>query len=231
MKNWIIGLVILGSVVNVNAGDFTPNVAFFNQIRILGNYKVFIEKGTEQKIEIKNNAPEIIDEKIICEVKDSVLTVRIKGDTYKERAIEVYITYTDLQQLTAKSGCIVEVKNVMEQDSMSFFSESGGKIKAHVNSQFVLASISAGGSIHLEGSAKEAEYRVNAGGTIGVVSLIAKKVFAQITAGGEIICRVEDDLSIKITSGGNVSYMGTPEAYEQNITLGGKISKMKSVEN
>jgi len=231
MKNWIIGLMVFGSFVTAKAGDFTPSVGFFDEIRVLGNYKVFIEKGAEQKIEIKNNAPEIIDEKIICEVKDSVLTVRIKGDSYKERAIEVYITYTELSQLTAKSGCIVEVKNVMEQENMSFFSESGGKIKAKVASKYILAAISAGGSIHLEGTANEAEYRVNAGGTIGVVSLKAKKVIAQITAGGEIICSVEDDLSIKITSGGNVSYLGTPEAYEQNITLGGKISKMKSAEN
>lgn len=228
MKNWIIGLVVLGLSFSANAGDFSPSVSPFNQIRVIGNYKVFVTQGETQKIEVKNNAPQIIDEKIICEVKDSILTVRIKGDTYKERAIEVYITYTSLSSITSKNGCILEVMNNMNQDMINFDSESGGKIKAKVECKKVTASINTGGSIHLEGIADEAEYKVSAGGTIGVVSLIAQKVIAQITAGGEIILTVEDELSIKIISGGNVSYIGNPEAYEESITLGGKISKLKS---
>lgn len=227
MKNWIIGL-ILGLLSTIaSAGDFITKVDYFDEIRVLGNYKVYIQKGDEQKVEIKNNAPEVIDEKIICEVKDSTLTVRIKGDTYKERAIEVYITYTTLNWLTAKNGCIAEVMNTMEQSAMNFNVESGGKIKAKVACKQLKAEINTGGSIHLEGLVDDATYKVSAGGTIGVVSLDARKVYAQITAGGEIILRVKEDLSIKITSGGNVSYIGTPEAYEQSITLGGKISKLK----
>lgn len=227
MKNWIIGLM-MGLVSTIaNAGDFIAKVDYFDEIRVLGNYKVYVQKGDEQKVEIKNNAPEVIDEKIICEVKDSTLTVRIKGDTYKERAIEVYITYTNLNWLTAKNGCIAEVMNPMEQSAMNFNVESGGKIKANLACKQLKAEITTGGSIHLEGVVDDATYKVSAGGTIGVVSLDARKVYAQITAGGEIILRVKEDLSIKITSGGNVSYIGTPEAYEQSITLGGKISKLK----
>jgi hypothetical protein len=227
MKNWIIGLILALVSTVASAGDFIAKVDYFHQIRVLGNYKVFVQKGDEQKVEIKNNAPEVIDEKIICEVKDSILTVRIKGDTYKERAIEVYITYTTLNWLTAKNGCIAEVMNTMEQSAMNFNVETGGKIKAKVACKELKAEINAGGSIHLEGLADDATYKVSAGGTIGVVSLDARKVYAQITAGGEIILRVKEDLSIKITSGGNVSYLGTPEAYEQSIILGGKISKLK----
>ena len=227
MKNWIIGFVLVGMSITASAGDFVANVGYFNEIRVLGNYKVFLQKGDVQKVEVKNNAPEIIDEKISCEVKDSTLTVRIKGDTYKERAIEVYITYTSLNWLTAKNGCIAEVMTTMTQDKVNFNVESGGKIKAKIDCKQVEAEIDAGGSIHLEGIVDDAMYKVSAGGTIGVVSLDARKVVAQITAGGGIILRVKEDLSIKILSGGNVSYIGKPEAYEQSITLGGKISKLK----
>lgn len=227
MKNWIMGLLLSLVSTSGSAGDFIAKVDYFDEIRVLGNYKVFVQKGDEQKVEIKNNAPEVIDEKIICEVKDSTLTVRIKGDTYKERAIEVYITYTTLNWLTAKNGCIAEVMNTMDQSTMNFSVEAGGKIKAKVTCNQLKAEITTGGSIHLEGLVDDATYKVSAGGTIGVVSLDARKVYAQVTAGGEIILRVKEDLSIKITTGGNVSYVGTPEAYEQSITLGGKISKLK----
>lgn len=221
-------LVILSGLTTF-AGTINPEVTYFNQVRFLGNYKVLLQKGTTQKVEIKNNDASLLDEKIVCEVEDSVMTIRIKGDTYKAKMMEVVVTYTDLNEISAKFGCEVTANDVFTND-ITFNSESGGKIKAAVDCANVTATINASGSIHLNGTTKNAVYKVGAGGTIGAIDLAATKVFAQVSAGGEIICAVIDDLSIKITSGGNVSYYGNPEAYEQNIALGGKITKMKKPE-
>lgn len=230
MKKYIAAFVlVILSGLTTFAGTINPEVTYFNQVRFLGNYKVLLQKGTTQKVEIKNNDASLLDEKIVCEVEDSVMTIRIKGDTYKAKMMEVVVTYTDLNEISAKFGCEITTNDVFTND-ITFNSESGGKIKAAVDCANVTATINASGSIHLNGTTKNAVYKVGAGGTIGAINLAATKVFAQVSAGGEIICAVIDDLSIKITSGGNVSYYGNPEAYEQNIALGGKITKMKKPE-
>lgn len=228
MKNWIITLLLIGIGLSAKADDFELKLAEFRSIKAQGNYKVILEKGETNTAKIENHDNDVDDDKIIVEVVNDELRVRLKGDTYKERDVVITITYIKLDKVIAKMGCELEVKGVMDVDNIEFNSDSGGKIKASVNSKRVRTKISAGGSIHLDGTTEKAFYAVSAGGTLGAVSLSAKMVVAEVTAGGEIICSVIDDLAIKITSGGNVSYMGDPEAYEQKITLGGKIAKMKS---
>jgi hypothetical protein len=226
MKNWIIIALLLPLSFGAKAGTFELELEDFTSIRAAGNYKVILKKGDVNKAEIVNDDEDVDDDNILLEVVRDELRVRLKADTYKERDIEIVITYKTLNLITAKKGCRVTFDQTIEKNRMEFEAESGGKIKAEVKTKKVIASISAGGSIHLNGTTDEAEYNVSAGGTIGAVSLAADKVIATVKAGGEIICSVENDLSIKITSGGNVSYFGEPGAYEQNITLGGKIKKM-----
>ncbi|MFT5823425.1 MAG: hypothetical protein ACI8ZM_004686 [Crocinitomix sp.] len=230
MKNWIIIVLLLTLSFGAKAGTFEKDLETFTSIRAAGNYKVILKKGDVNKAEIVNDDEAVDDDEILLDVVRDELRIRLKADIFKEREIEIIITYKELNLITAKKGCRVVFDTPIEKDKMEFVSESGGKIKAEVKTKKVLASISAGGSIHLKGTTDKAEYNVSAGGTIGAVSLDADKVEATVRAGGEIICTVGNDLLIKITSGGNVSYYGEPKAYEQNITLGGKITKMNKTQ-
>lgn len=230
MKNWIIIALLMPLSFGAKAGIFEVELEDFTSIRAAGNYKIILKKGDVNKAEVVNDDDAIDDENILMDVVRDELRVRLKADTYKEREIEIIITYKDINLLTAKKGCRVVFDQAIEKDKMEFVAESGGKIKAEVKTKKVIAEISAGGSIHLKGTTDEAEYNVSAGGTIGAVSLNADKAIVTVKAGGEIICTVENDLAIKITSGGNVSYYGEPKAYEQKITLGGKITKMNKTQ-
>lgn len=231
MKNWIIVMLLMAVGFNANASDFEIEVGEFSEIKAMGKYKVTLKQGDANKVEVFNGDEEdLADDRIVAEVDDDELVLRLKGDTYGERDLEIVVTYVNINKLTSKLGCHVVVESPLKGEEVKLISESGGKIKAEIRSDKVIAEISAGGSIHLDGETGEAEYKISMGGTIGAVSLAAVSVKATVTAGGEIICSVEEDLSVKITSGGNVSYMGEPEGFEQNITLGGKITKLKNQE-
>ena len=230
MKNWIIIALLLPISFGAKAGTFEKELDDFTSIRAAGNYKIILKKGDVNKAEIVNNDEEVDDDEILLDVLREELRIRLKADIFKERKIEIVITYKELDLITAKKGCRIVFDKAIVQDKMEFVSESGGKIKAEVKTKKVIASISAGGSIHLKGTTAEAEYNVSAGGTIGTVSLEAEKVVATVRAGGDIICTVVNDLHIKITSGGNVSYYGEPVIFEENITLGGKVIKMNKTQ-
>lgn len=224
-------MILVLAVFLAKAGEFEHTPEHFTSVRLLGNYKVKLVEGEKEHIRVINTDEDFSEDRVIFEVKKEVLTVRIKGDTYMERDyLEIIITYTDLEAITAKTGCRVEVGSTLKGEKIELSSESGGKIKAQVDCDRLYADINAGGSIRIAGKCNSAEYKIGAGGTIAAVDTEVTKLKTTVTAGGEIICSVKDELVVKITSGGSVSYMGNPEAFEQNITLGGKVVKMKQPE-
>lgn len=227
MKN-ITFLILLSFISTLTsfAGDFEMRLNDFRLIKVMGNYKVKLIKSTENKIKI-NNKTSLDDERIVAEVEGNELIVRVKRDTYKERDIEVTIYYTKIFAVTASKGAVIEGEDVLTGDLVRLDAEYGGKIKLGVNCETLQATIATGGSIHINGRCDFAKYEVAAGGTIGAVSVDAFKVDADIRAGGEIICKVTDELKVKILSGGTVSYLGNPKGLEQDITLGGNITKLK----
>jgi formylmethanofuran dehydrogenase subunit C len=223
-----IGLSILSFLLTVTAlaSNFDLKMDAFTTAEVSGNYKVKFVQADAPSIKVVNKDDELDDDRIIAEVSGSELTIRIKADTYVKRDLEITVYYTKLWSLTAKRGCEVVVKDRLMGDMITIQSESGGKIDVKAEATNLTASVSAGGSISIDGKADVAEFSVSAGGTIGAIDVIAGKVVATVKAGGEIICAADTDLSIKIVSGGSVSYKGNPAKFEQDITLGGKITKL-----
>ncbi|MGB1104119.1 MAG: head GIN domain-containing protein [Crocinitomicaceae bacterium] len=199
----------------------------FTSVELQGNYEVSLKKGDEQRIEVLNTDENIEDDRIVAEVKGEELIVRIKMDNYRERDIDIVITYVNLENVTAKYGCIVRIPQTITADKCNLEVESGGKIKATVSGKKLEAVIKTGGSIHIDGKVDEATYKISAGGTIGAANMDAKEVVANVNMGGEIICKVDEIFKVKVVSGGTVSYIGDPETFEQKVTLGGTITRIK----
>ena len=200
----------------------------FNRVTLMGNYEVTLKKGDEAKVEVINSDDDLDDDRIIAEVKGKELKLRIKMDSYKERDLEIIITYVELQEVTAKYYCVARVEDPLDAKQVELNVESGGKIDATVKDVKRLeVSIATGGSVHVDGNADVAEYKINAGGTIGAASLNATEVIANVSMGGDIICKVDQIFKVKILSGGEVSYIGDPETFEQKVTLGGTITRIK----
>lgn len=223
----LISILLTGVGLMAQDSFELPVEEAFNRVTLLGNYEVILKKGEAGKVEVFNSDDDLDDDRILAEVKEKELKVRIKMDTYSERDLKIVITYVDLIDVTAKFGCVVRIPDTLERKQMELNVESGGKIDATVNVNRLEASIATGGSIHVDGNAEVAAYNVKAGGTIGAANLNATKVEADISMGGEIICLADEVLRVKILSGGEVSYIGDPETFEQKVTFGGTITRIK----
>lgn len=228
MKRFV--FVTLAVLINYigYGGEFKRDVEEFNMVSIQGNFKAKLRVGDAYSVSVINNEEDLDDQKIVTEVKNKVLKVRIKGDLYSEKEVEVIITCKSIDEIEARAGCKLEAIDELKGDDLVLKVDAGGKIKAKINVNKFGAEISAGGSIHVSGIAEQSKLQVSAGGTIGAISLKSKITEAKVTAGGEIICLAGEELKVNITSGGNVSYLGVPDAFEQKVTLGGTITKLKS---
>lgn len=211
------------------AGELNPEVDEFNNIRLLGNYKVYFTKGDQCSVKIVNNDEAVEDDAIETTVKKGELEIKIKGDNFKEHNMEVYITYKSIELLDVRRGAWVKFENAVEEDSVSFNVASGGHIVGDVNCKSVYGAISKGGSIKLNGTAARAEYNVFAGGEISCYGVESKNIIAKVRTGGEISVTANDAFDALVFSGGTIRYKGTPNAssFTQEVKIAGDIKQMK----
>jgi hypothetical protein len=69
--------------------------------------------------------------------------------------------------------------------------------------------------------------RVNGGGTMEALNLVAEKASILIVGGGEVMLQVREALEGKIIGGGNILYEGDPQVSSQ-ISGGGRVASRSS---
>ena len=229
MKKVLLPILTFCLLISAHAGEFEKKVDHFTTVTATGNYKVNLIKSDEEKVVVINNDSEVTDEKILIDVKGAELKIRIKNDLFKERKLEITVYYKKVTAINSKKGCVLVVQEVMEEDVIHFKSGNGGKIRAKVKCETVIASIGSGGSINISGEANIAEYKVATGGTIDAVNNNVKTVTAKISAGGDIRCAATEKMTNTVSTGGNIHYRfsGADSDYSEKVTLGGEIKKIK----
>lgn len=226
MKRLLVIAIALLSA-NVFAGELNPEVGDFNQIKILGNYKVYLTKGDAPSVKIINNDAEVPDENIETSVKKGVLEVKIKKDNFKLREIEVHITYKELIGMNIRRGAWVNFENDIKQDSLEITVSSGGTINGNVELNKLSIYISKSGSTKLNGTATKAVYKIQAGGEIYSKGVVSDDIDARVNAGGYITVSAHKKLYAKVLSGGSVKYYGDPTDFTEEVKLGGVIKQLK----
>lgn len=222
-------IALFAICLTVNAGEFERKVEGFSTITIIGNYKAKLIKSDEEKVVVTNNDEEVEDDDILTEVKKGELKVRIKNDIFKVRDITVVVYFKDVNEFKSKKGCLVTCEDLIETEDLILYAGNGGKVRVQSSCKTADLMISGGGSINFSGSANSAEYKITTGGTIDAVNAEVKDLTCKISAGGDIRCRATEKMFNQVTTGGTINYKfsGEDSAYEEKISLGGTIKKIK----
>lgn len=226
----IISLIaVLAICISVNAGEFERKVEGFSTITIIGNYKAKLIKSDEEKVVVTNNDEEVEDDAILAEVKKGELKIRIKNDIFKIRDIMVVVYFKDVNEIKAKKGCLLTCEDMIETENLSLYAGNGGKVRVHGTCETAELMISGGGNINFSGSAASAEYKITTGGTIDAINAEVKDLTCKVSAGGDIRCKASEKMFNQVTTGGTINYKfsGDKAAYEEKISLGGTIKKIK----
>jgi hypothetical protein len=226
MKKLLLLSITAMTAVIAQAGQFEKKVDPFTSVVVTGNYTVTLIESTEEKVIVYNEDSLVTDEKILVTNDGSALDIRLKGDTYKLRHIEIEVYYKNVYTIEARRGCIVTLDNVLKGDVITFRCQMGGQVKGTIEATTARLSISGDGLIDVKGTATIAELEVTTGGTLHAVQLKTESTSAKVSAGGSITCTASKKLAMKAV-GGSISYRGTPETIEQSDSMGGKIIKLK----
>lgn len=201
----------------------TREVGSFSGVKAAEGIDVFLTKGDRElvKIEVDGTDPS----NIITEISGSYLKVHMKDGRYRDVDAKVYVTYVNLEKLSASSAGSIFSEGPIQARSLEVSASSAGSIELTLDAGSADVSCSSAGDVELKGKVRRISLDVSSAGEIDAYDLAAEEVEAEASSGGSIKISVEDSLDAHSSSGGSIRYRGNPDRSNTNSSSGGSVKK------
>ncbi|MDD2792504.1 MAG: DUF2807 domain-containing protein [Sediminibacterium sp.] len=184
-------------------------VSEFHRIKASSGIEVHISKGDREELAVSVGDLGYLDQ-VKTVVTNGVLKIYREGEwkfwnTWKNRKVRVYVSYTKLDGLDANSGASINGTD-LQLNTLNAYASSGGLIK-------------------IGGKADEMDVDVSSGGLFRGFDFEAIKCKAEASSGGSAQLNVAKELSAKANSGGLIRYKGEGLIRDINTNSGGSVKR------
>ncbi len=222
-----LSLLVLVPAAAQTAPETRP-VASFHAIEVSNGIELQLASGATQHVEAAADDAEQLG-RLKTEVRDGVLKItfdRKLNETWtmsRTRHLRVSVTATALTALHASSGSLVEVAGTFSTDKLDVSVSSGATLKAKFTSTDLRAQVSSGGVATVGGNAQRLDVGASSGGEFKGSELLARACEASASSGGTVDVAVQETLTAKASSGGDVRYSGSPKDVTRHTSSGGSV--------
>lgn len=200
--------------------DRTVN-ADFDVIKVQQGINVYLTQGSD--VEITVEADENIMDLLITEVRNGELKIYFEKNVNRATR-NVYLTANDISSIKTSSGASVKSENTIQTSNLELDSSSGSSIKLRVNADEIDSSTSSGAHMDLYGTTEYLSAKASSGSHIDAEDLKSKNALAKASSGANIDLHVENSLTAKASSGGDIDYVGSPRNINKDTSSGGSVS-------
>ncbi len=195
----------------------------FTKVKAYGPVNITLHKSDKEKVKISAEGMETDDVK--TEVSGLTLRIKLKGDLFEEKTVNVDLYYTELSELFVAAGADVSSAEPMDGKNLTLHANSGAIMELEFASGSIDVNVSEGAVAEFLGGVEFMEARVATGGILKGYNLAADNVLVRANTGG--VAKVEADKSLEIHAflGGVVHYRGNPTELSTEVTVGGVIKK------
>ena len=203
-------------------------VASFHAVEVNNGIELHLMPGTTQHVDASADDAEQLA-RLKTEVRDGVLKISFErklNETWtmaKTRHLRVNVTATALTALHASSGALVEVASAFTTEKLDVEVSSGATLKAKFTSTDLHAQVSSGGVATVTGNAQRLDVGASSGGVFKGGELLARACDASASSGGTVDVAVQETLTAKASSGGDVRYSGSPKDVTRHTSSGGSV--------
>lgn len=232
MKNWILlTLLVLafGNLLNAQEPEAEAKtekraLQAFDRIKVSKGVNVTLVEGEKPQAEIYIKNAETSE--VIIEQKGSELIFKMRSRNYTDVALNVYVTYQKLREISVVSGGTVESEDLIEANDLVLEAGMDGKISLEVDVQKLTAKASTA-IIEVIGTADVIDVRTSTRGKFLGASLKAREATVSANTGSTAQIWITDKIVANVASGATVEYAGNPEKVEAKQTMGGKVVKLE----
>ncbi|WP_459210225.1 head GIN domain-containing protein [Aquimarina rhabdastrellae] len=220
MKNLMyIFLLCIG--INASAQEvIEKKVSRFNELKVFDKIQLTLVKSNVNKVEISG----IYREKIDVVQKNGKLKIKMAlNNLWDNNNTQVTVYYTYLEIIDVNEGAVVKTEETIENETIVFKAQEGGKIYAGVKANSFIGRAVTGGYIETFGESKEQEITIKAGGEYQGQDLTTVNSLIKISAGGRGSVNASKYVKANTNAGGTIRIYGNPRQIDSKKVLGGKI--------
>jgi hypothetical protein len=184
-----------------------------------------VKEGIELEIENANPLS------LVSEVKNGVLTVKMKTGSYKDAVLKVKINFKDLKEIESTGRASVWSEEDIYLEKLAVRLYNGGATRLRLYCDNVDINISQGAILTLKGEGKFQQVKVNTKATYSGYEFKSEK--AVVKSGSYAIAKVHvsNYLEANASSGGFIGFVGNPARVERKTSLGGEVLETTLDEN
>ena len=175
------------------------------------------KEGIELEIENANPLS------LVSEVKDGVLTVKMKTGSYKDAVLKVKINFKDFKEIESTGRASVWSQEDIYLDELSIRLYNGGATRLRLFCDDVDINISQGSILTLKGDGKFQKVKVNTKATYSGYEFKSEKAVVNSSSYAIAKVHVSNYLEAKASSGGFIGFVGNPSRVERKTSLGGEV--------
>jgi hypothetical protein len=223
MKNiWCIVLAFL-SLSAYSQQTETRNVGSFTGVKATEGVSVYLKKGDKEsaRVEVTGTSPS----NVLTEISGSYLKVHMKDGNYRNANAKVYVTYVQLDKLSASQAGSIYSENPIKANTMELNVASAGTLEVSIEAGTVDASAASAGDMELKGKARTLTARAESAGELDAYDLDCESVDAEAVSAATIKVSVSKTLQAQAESGGSIRYRGNPDKQVTDSRSGGSVRK------
>lgn len=194
----------------------------FKNIEVNKAIDLVIEQS--DKTEIIVEADDNLQKEITTNIENGVLVITCKyGNFNNVTSKKVTVKMPVIEGLEASSASTINCNNTLKGSSLNLVSSSAATIHATVEYEKVQLSSSSASNQTIKGKAIHLETSSSSGSVIDADELLCNEVTANSSSGGSIKVHPIVNLKAEASSGGNITYNGTPKSIQKEANSGGSI--------
>jgi hypothetical protein len=202
----------------------TRNPGSFKGIKVSDGIDVYLKKGDKETLRVEVSGTSINN--VLTEVSGDNLRIQISEGRYKgSRTVKVYVTYVDLNRLSASSASTIYGDEVIKTRSLALHASSAGTIEVKVDVETLVVGASSAGDIEVKGQTKKAEIEASSAGDVDGYYLEAEEASIRASSAGSVKLTVTKQIDARASSGGSIRYRGSPPKTNTNTSSGGSVKK------
>ena len=205
-----------------------------SEVRSVGTFKgvksaeaidVYLKKGDKESIKVEVTGTSLSD--VLTEISGSYLKIHMRDDNHfgKKREVKVYVTYVELDKITASSAANVFSDGAIKCSLMELHASSAANIEISLDATDVRVHVSSAGDVILAGKAKTIDAEASSAGEVEAYNLNTESAEANASSAGSIKLNVSQVLDGHASSGGSIRYRGNPAKTNTNSSSGGSVKR------
>ena len=197
-------------------------VEAFESVSASAGLEVILIQDSIVKVVVE--ADENLQDIIRTEFSNGQLKIYPDEPIRSAKAKRIFVTFKTINSLKATSGAELKSKMDLKLKSLNIAASSGANVDLTLALDELNAEVSSGGNIRLSGAAQNLEIEGSSGGNIIASELSTVSCSAGASSGANLKVYVNEKLSAKASSGGQINVKGNPKERNIEKSSGGDVA-------